>query len=582
MSKSAGTIQFTEESTFVDIDDIEKGLITLSSQVVDSWERIVVLDYAFSNIDNVQQSVEEFISVQDRLLTRGIRNVRLNYITVNSDMYHQIKQGVGGYDGIIYDNTEIFLVYSGITISTVMKVLQGEMDGRGYAIERPKELGRIEQYEKTKRELEEDIRTVSDKVLEYEKDIPASKLSKTDYVDLPESEKVQQAYWLKQLEEKEAQEAEEEHEEEVRKAPKINLYTPNPRAKEPEIRPKERTGIDTFRQESQAQKMYQSPQEKRGILTAKDYKEQVQQVNRQRQQAHLNKKPEGAIEELRYLYNQLAQDSNTVTDSKLLSDKGSIIGVTGMEHGGASGVLAQMAEVYAMIGLKVLVLDLDVVKRMQTVYFSNFDTKIIEGNGLSNGLLNVASGGDIKKASVPVTSRIYVCGLSRGFAQVDSGTIKSIAYSLEEILKEALHQFDIILIDIPFKNLVDYQHQLNAINRYILVLDNKFYEMEHFLEVELTSLVESNHLLMGELLKRFSVIVNQMRVNTRDYEGYRIDQTYVKTLLQKVGNPYDAIFVAGELPFYDDWERQFLTNKRYIWDSDSYLGLIKNILRKAV
>src|SRR5699024_10901655 len=114
---------------------------------------------------------------------------------------------------------------------------------------------------------------------------------------------------------------------------------------------------------------------------------------------------------------------------------------------------AQAAEIYAMIGLKVLVIDLDGNKRMQTVYFSNFDDKINEGYGLSNGLFNVANGGIVSKASVPVTSRISVCGLSRTFNQVDDDSIKSFSYVMNEVCQDALNTqgFDIVLIDIPFK-----------------------------------------------------------------------------------------------------------------------------------
>lgn len=544
----AGTVTFTDESVFGDLDDLKKVLLREASRVIDSWKRILLIDEGFVNGGNVQAQVEEFIAVQDLMVTQGLTNVRLELITRNSDLYYEIQRGYKGFPGIIYNNTEVHLFHGKLVLREVLAVLQGAYEGRGYFIEEKKPLSRVERYEKTRKELQEDYSTVNKEVLEFEKDVPSSKLSRQDYSDSEESLRKQEEYWIRQ-----SQQDDDSNQTET------NDDTPT--QTEPVINVNKEQSINNASRNSQT------------VST------EVRVNNRQVNTNNLQ-----GIDELHYLYNRLAQDAATITDSKLMTDKGSTIVVTGAPGSGVSGFVAQAAEIYALIGLKVLVIDLDGNKRMQTVYFSNFDDKINEGYGLSNGLFNVANGGIVSKASVPVTSRISVCGLSRTFNQVDDDSIKSFSYVMKEVCQDALNTqgFDIVLIDIPFKHMKDYVTQFGSVSRMIVLTDNTYYNLEHFLGVDLVSLVDANTLMLRDLLKKTSIVLNKVKPNLRDADGYRVDKDYVKKLLMKVGTPYDDMFVVGEIPYYDDWENQFLTNKRYVWTNDVLLGLVKNILREAV
>lgn len=589
MKSSGGEIEFTSDSVFGTIDDLNNNLLIQAPKVIDSWKRIALVDYGFNNIDDIQASVEEFISVQDRMLSIGLNRVKLNLITENSDLYYEIQRGYQGFDGIIYPHTEVFLIQQKISQKIINKVLRGEYDGRGYFIPVKKPLSRIEQFDETRRQLSEDARTVSDEILEYEKDLPSSKLSGLDYADNEASIAKQEQEWLRQeglLDQPTDSSSQDPYQDvQININTKRSTQTSRPSQSRPQ-----QSNVDSHTGGMRQPTYVDDTGNQEQTYQPPSYDNRTRQIEKNEvlQSPYVRKGKVDAsnirgIEDLKYLYNQLANDANTVTDSKLLSDKGSRILVSGMANSGVSGFVAQTAEIYAMIGLKVLVIDLDVHKRMQTVYFSNFDRRISEGYGLSNGLLNVSNGGLVTQASVPVTSRISVCGISRTFSQVGDDAAQSIAYVLDEVTKDALNNgFDIVLIDCPLKYLHEYTNFLAGVDRMILLVDNKHYEMEHFLAVELTDLVESNTLLLRDLLKKTSIVLNKLVPNTRDVDGYRVDRQYVKNLLYKVGNPYDDIFVVGELPLYTRWEDQFITNKRYVWDDDLALGLIKNILREAV
>lgn len=569
------TIRFTEDSVFIDNDDLLNRLDVVTPQVINSWERIILTDYGFTNLADTYESVRKFQAIQDKLIALGVSDVKLNYITVDTNIYEQIKRGLDGFEGILYRNTEVFIQHEEVSLRSLIQVMRGERDGRGYHLSLPKPASRIERYEESRRELMEDAQTVNKDILEYEKDVPASRLSKRDYSDLNESDRNQEEVWLREAEQEGYFDDIEGEEHRIRNTKvNINIHEYD----EPASAPRGRT--ITQDREPTVYREPPRPQTRPAQTTETDSPVGNRTFIRG---GKLDVEGISGINDLRYLYNQLLQDSNTVTDTKLAGDKGSTIMVSGMANSGASGIVAQIAEVYAMVGLRVMIIDLDITKRMQPVYFSNFDRKIEEGYGLSNGLLNVANGGYVKQASVPVTSRISICGLSRGFSKVSENEAKSITQVLDHITKESHESgFDIVLVDVPFRYIEEYAASLSGADRIIMVLDNKPYEIEQFLGVMIPELVENNSLLGREYVRKMSIILNKMRPNTRDYDGLAINRKYIKNLLYKEGNPYDDIFVAGELPFYEGWEDQFLTNKRFVWENDICLSVVKNLLREAV
>lgn len=531
---SQSKILFSKDYVYSDIDDLREHLYSGSPRVFDSMNAILILDYAFKDATDERSSLEEFIALQDVMNTLRLTKVKLYLVTTNSDLYFTIKEGYSGYEGIIYPNTEVFLVRDGIKVRYLVSVLSGTEDGRGYFKVFRKQLTRVEQYEQDRKQLEEDTRQVSDSVLEFEKDIPSSVLSESDYADSGAALRKQK-----------------------------DLLTGD---STDGIQKKPATPV--------------APVKKADYVTNIN----IKSVNKPTQD--VTPQEISGIEELKMLFSRLLQDTMTLTDEKLLTDRGTTILFSGQKQSGVSGLVAQTAEVYAMLGLKVAILDLDIDTRMQTTYFPNFDDVIAGGNGISNALLNSFGGGNLAKIGVPVTSRITVAGLSRSFEGVDDTFKKTIHYSLEGVCEDALNPeiggFDIVLIDCPFDDLVTYINNTGKIDRFIFVVDSKHYSLEHFLSNKLVNLEGDGNLMAREVFKKSTIILNKVLPNNRNELGVVTDQSYVKNLLLQAGTPYDGIFVAGEIPFYDEWEEQFLTNKRYVWKNDVFLGLLKNILKEAV
>lgn len=530
---SQSKILFSKDYVYSDIDDLREHLYNGSPRVFDSMNAILLLDYAFKDANDERACLEEFIALQDVMNTLQLKHVKLYLTTTNSDLYFIIKEGYNGYDGIIYPNTEVFLVREGIKINYLVSVLSGTEDGRGYFKVFRKQLTRVEQYEQDRKQLEEDTRQVSDSVLEFEKDVPSSVLSERDYADSGAALRKQKDLLAEQ--------------------PVVDERKPT-------------TPV--------------APVKKADYVTNIN----VQTVQKPTQP--VTPQEIGGIEELKHLFSQLLQDTMTLTDEKLLTDRGSTILFSGQNQSGVSGLVAQTAEVYAMLGLKVAILDLDIDTRMQTTYFPNFDDVIGEGKGISNALLNTFGGGNISKVGVPVTSRITVAGLSKYFDGVDDTFKKTIQYSLEGVCEDALNPeiggFDIVLIDCPFDDLVTYINHMGKIDRFIFVVDSKHYALEHFLSNKLVNLEGEGNLMAREVFKKATIVLNKVLPGHRNESGVITDQAYVKNLLLKAGAPYDGIFVSGAIPFYEEWEEQFLTNKRYVWKNDVFLGLLKNILKEAV
>ena len=212
----------------------------------------------------------------------------------------------------------------------------------------------------------------------------------------------------------------------------------------------------------------------------------------------------------------------------------------------------------------------------------NFDKCVDEGKGLGNALLNVASGGLLETAAVKITSNISLVGISRTMDVIADDFTKTIANSLKEILKDATKMYDIVLIDLPMSYLKYYITCLDVIDRNFFIIENTFYKFEHFFGVRIQQLLGDSLLISKPFIQKSSIVLNKYNPYNRDKKGYSISRARIKDLLIEAGQPYDELFVVGEIPFYEDWEQQYLTNVRYLWKNEVALGVYKNILKEGV
>lgn len=289
-----------------------------------------------------------------------------------------------------------------------------------------------------------------------------------------------------------------------------------------------------------------------------------------------------SLSTVKVLFNDLLSDGMSLVEDKLHDDE-VVMAVSSSKGSGGSGLTAQIAEVYAMLGRKVVILDLDLNGRGQTYYFNNYDQRVSENKGIANAMVNVMDGGVINKASVSVNSRIDICGISTSLSAIDERYKETIARNLNSVLMDAKEFYDIVLVDIPIEDFSLYsRNSLQSVERYLFVSENKEYEIERLFRQYLGEFVESSGLLVNDIFNNSTIVLNKYDNRNRDEQGYHINKQWLKDKLYEKGSPYDSILVSGEIPHAPRFEEQFLTNQRYVWQDSGYMATIKNMLKEAV
>lgn len=289
-----------------------------------------------------------------------------------------------------------------------------------------------------------------------------------------------------------------------------------------------------------------------------------------------------SLSTVKLLFDDLLSDGMGLVEDKLHDDS-VVMAVSSVRGSGGSGLTAQIAEVYAMLGRKVVVLDLDLNGRGQSYYFNNYDEQVARNKGIANALINVIDGGVINRASVTINSRIDVCGISQSVGTINEKYKETIARNLNSVLIDAKEFYDIVLLDIPIEDFNIYTDKsFSQVERFLFVTENKEYEIERLFRQYLAEFVESNGMLISDIFNNATIVLNKYSNTNRDQQGYHINKQWLKEKLYDKGAPYDSILVSGEIPFARNFEEQFLTNQRYVWQDSGYMATIKNMLKEAV
>lgn len=569
--------------------DLKDSLLRGGGMSISNYNAVLVLDSGFRNGEDAQVMAEDFVALQDVFQSQSIHGTKLYLITNNSNLYRMLEGSVNGVSGTYYDDVEVFVTKKDIKSKMIVDTLQGAHDGKGLYNREAKKISREERLEKESEEFIEDARSVSKEVLQYGVDTPVSELSDNDYIDsdknqrqvevekriAAEREKVKerQRKELERLNEKERKQIEAAK---GRKNPALNRLGLSKEDKEFLEKEKGTQTIDLGKPDVQVQEPHvpvyrpQTPTEgqkgevgKSIHISNKDVRVGVPSAQR-----------------LRELFQTAVKSDSYISEDKLASDEG-IISFIGANNSGCSGLVANVADMYAMVGRKVLVVDLDINKRTQTLYFKNYERAVREHKGISSSLLKVAQGGEIENAAVSVTSRVDVLSVSRDDV-VDEAWADTVGAELGTFLADAKEVYDVVLIDIPLRNLGYYARYLGVVDKNVFVVENTMLAIEDFFAITLAKFYSKDKLMLGELISKSSVILNKYKRGRRDEEGYELTHKRVKKMLESAGSPYDKMMVAGEIPYYENWEEQFFTGVRYIWKDDIALRVFKSIFTKAI
>ena len=637
-----GTNYLGGEYLYPMVDDLVDAMIKGVASQYDMLTSILILDYAFIDESDIGSCIEEFLEVQDILNQYNMRKVKLYLVTKNDDLYDRIRQNYKGRDILVYPNTEVFLTKK-FQLSYIDSVLRGSKDGLGLRPKKKSTLTRIERIEKEKQQLEEDAKQVERETLEYEKYIPQSRLDREDYIDtakarekqaqlekernnlIRRAERLELSYYVDEWgdvsvydENNNRIEDIDAYERELRNQRRGDKSTQTPRKRSDIELERQSAPVEDNTEEQGYGGYTEYNQEEEDLFNRGTPTPPEPQIRRRNTGGRIdqtypvgrtssakgrdsggnytpfqekpqtstyatggNERAEG-VNTLKVLFDDLLSDGMNLVEDKLHDDS-VVMAVSSTRGSGGSGLTAQIAEVYAMLGRKVCIIDLDVNGRGQTYYFNNYDQRVAENKGLANALINVVEGGVINKASVSVNSRIDVCGISSSIGTISDRYKETIARNLNSTLIDAREFYDIVLLDLPIEDFSLYMDKgFSNVERFLFVTENKEHEVERLFRQYLSEFVESNGLLVSDIFNNATIVLNKYSNTSRDEQGFHINKQWLKEKLYAKGAPYDAILVSGEIPYTRNFEEQTLTNQRYVWQDSGYMATVKNMLKDAV
>lgn len=546
-------LQLTEEV-------IEKGVSFLHLA-----RAVLILDYGFTGQHHVERA-KEFVLLQDALNSSSLSSTKLYLATKDSNLYVALQHPTDGLPSLIYLHTEVMLLRGEYVPKTLNDIIQGRHDLTGLYHPDVVRANKITRMEDDRDKFIADSKTVDNAILHYGKDEPISPFSQKDYVDsaysISEANKREQerkrAERMQQAQQKQAQQ---KGKSKKRKKDARNESNPDD---EIEIISFSNTDFDTNSPVNQTTIVSEKPNpfEPQARTTQVDVP--IKGINLDRLKENFKSRMEKTI-----LSEKLAQDSGVLV-------------FTGTSKSGASGILANCADIYALNKRQVLIIDLDIENRMQLNYFPQYMERVQAGEGVANSLIQVIRGGAIPSNAVKLTSRIDMLAVhAKETVEVDWWD--TLEQQLEPILTEAQSLYDIVLVDLPFHLLPPCEQVIPLVSKFVCVTTNKIYELETLLErlhpqLAMQMNVESYQLL----LRNMAIWINQYRDINVDRQQYVINRVWLRNTLHKMKHPYDKMQIVGESPFYEDWEQQFHSGVRYIWQDKVALGVFQQLLTKVV
>lgn len=579
LEKNDDTIKVTKKWNFV--NDLTHELNTSPPAIIDDLKSIIVLDTAFKDSTDIDKVARDFVILQDAFKSKGLSKVKLNLVTLRPDLRKRLEGSVDGFDGIYYSNVEVLLQKKQINTNILSKIFKGSYDHTGLYNKKAIKQDLESNLQMSKRALVEDSKRISDEDLKYGEDVPVNEMNKEDYID---SDVTQKKIAQREKDERRRQAQQKSNS-------KRKTQTKN-EAKEPAqelVVP----DFDDFDDSEVDFEMTPKPVENKTNRKSKNEKPFVDKdyvqttgapLGRVQADVHMNVGKDNSIPtvaEINELFRRLEKTDDDTLEQKLKSDN-SVITVVSPSGMGGSGFVAQSAEMYAMLGKKVLIIDLDIEKRSQTLYFPSYNDAVKEHKGTNNSLIKASQGINAKEAAVPVTSRIDMLSISRSIENIDKDFSTAVASVFNNMIKDSKEFYEIILIDLPLRFLSYYLRNLGIVDRNVFVVDNKFYSVEDFFSIELDAILGGDDFFGVDFLHKSSLVLNKFEKTNRDEAGFQISKYKVKEKLIAAGDPYDNILVAGEIPMYKEWETQFITNVRYIWKDDLAIGIYRSIFSRIV
>lgn len=557
--------------TFSNSSQLADALLETGSAFLQDVEAILLLDYGFQSMNPLKR-IKEFIYLQDTLNVNKLENtgLKLYLATKDSDIYRELNNQESGMPSILYLYMEAFLMekYSN---KILVDILKGARHKRGIYNKEIDKLNVASKLQEQQQKFIEESKTFNRNILNIGKEDSLSIFTKDDYMDsavvenkiMNEKAEAKKLARQKVLEERKRAKVKPDINIKDEEVPELKITLtrrgeqPIPTPVQSSVKINNKSSIDTLREVQN------------DILANTDNKS-------------INKTEIPEILEIKEIFDSLAFKKGGDVVGKLSSDNG-IIAMSSYLNSGASSLISNLADIYALSGKKVLIIDLDIDKKTQTsVYFPSYDMEVSNHYGVSDGLLNVINGGVLQSNTVEISSRVSILGVSPSI-HVPESTLDRIKDSIDLILEDSRTIYDIILVDVP-SNLVYqlYPFLVESIDKNIFVVDNKAYNIEFYIDKFIPKLAKLNEDLFEALLLKSDILINKFKRSNKDTNGEESGQKQLYTILMNKEYPYDRINILGELPYYDDWNTQFSESLRYVWLNEQAMGIYRYYFSKVV
>lgn len=253
-----------------------------------------------------------------------------------------------------------------------------------------------------------------------------------------------------------------------------------------------------------------------------------------------------------------------------------ILAFTGDRQSGVSTTIANTATFYAEMGYNVLVIDLDMKRRSQSVIFKNFKDAIDLDTRVAHGLLVcLANPKNLQDVVSVVENNISILSIDtevereiKKFANKPIEQLYS-ASNVVNLLSFAKSNYDIVLIDFPFEVMKRIGGALTYVDRVILCIPNTEHHLNTLLEVELEDLLLTNDLIGSTLISKSSILLTKYNQHSKIFNKEATD-VLIERILNDIDDPMYHLEVLGIIPMSFEYEKQMSTNKRIITHSRPY------------
>lgn len=249
---------------------------------------------------------------------------------------------------------------------------------------------------------------------------------------------------------------------------------------------------------------------------------------------------------------------------KITNDKG-VLAVTGDSGSGISGVVANIAELYNNVDSKVAILDLDIYKRYQAVYFSDYE-ELQEKDSRGKGLVGLVDNYKSKRSSgINIKDNIDVYSISR-YGRVDKDFEYRLFDRLPVILDKLKEEYDVVVIDLPISLLMQLSPDVTSrINASLFLTENLHYKIEDLLMLLIRTANTVNREAMTFFLRNSAIAFNRYIEGRVGFEEDEVcDGVFLTSLLDDLSSPYSEMNYTTHIPFDSHWENQISKDKRWV------------------